>query len=108
MPEHPQLHKPWLIALWLGMGHVAISARYYLMAKLEMHLLAELSASELFEVEYAEAKGGHIRSGRLPRSRFFIWQDPGGTMTLSCLLARSNRRSESTPSVADLSSTRGR
>ena len=32
------LNHPWLIAVWPGMGHVAISAGYYLMAKLEMEL----------------------------------------------------------------------
>ena len=40
MPDEPKLNKPWLVAVWPGMGHVAISARYYLMAKLDMHVLA--------------------------------------------------------------------
>jgi proteasome assembly chaperone (PAC2) family protein len=58
------------------MGNVAISAGYYLMAKLGMHLLAEFSARELFEMEHVEVKGGLIRPGRLPRSRLFVWMDP--------------------------------
>jgi proteasome assembly chaperone (PAC2) family protein len=60
------------------MGHVAISAGYFLMAKLGMHVLAEFSPLGLFEVEHAEVKGGLIRTGRLPRSRFFVWRDPAG------------------------------
>lgn len=70
------LNTPLLVAVWPGMGHVAISAGYYLMAKLGMHLLAEFSARELFDVEHVEVKSGLIRTGRLPRSRLFVWNDP--------------------------------
>jgi uncharacterized protein len=76
MPYEVKLNKPWLVAVWPGMGHVAISAGYYLMAKLGMHLLAQLSAEELFDVDHVEVKGGLIRTGRLPRSRYFVWIDP--------------------------------
>jgi proteasome assembly chaperone (PAC2) family protein len=78
MPDSGRLNKPWLVAVWPGMGHVAVSAGYYLMAKLGMHLLAELSAQELFDVEHVEVQGGIIRAGRLPRNRFFAWKDPRG------------------------------
>jgi proteasome assembly chaperone (PAC2) family protein len=78
MPDEIRLNKPWLVAVWPGMGHVAINAGYYLMAKLGMHLLAEVAARELFDVEHVEVKGGLIRTGRLPRSRFFAWGDPSG------------------------------
>lgn len=70
------LHKPWLIAVWPGMGHVAVSAGYYLLAKLGMQLFAELSPQGLFEVEHVEVKNGLIQPGHLPRSRFFLWNDP--------------------------------
>ena len=78
MPDELRLNNPWLVAVWPGMGHVAISAGYYLMAKLGMHLLAEFSAQELFDVEHVEVKGGLIHTGRIPRSRFFVWNDPRG------------------------------
>jgi proteasome assembly chaperone (PAC2) family protein len=78
MPDEGRLKEPWLVAAWPGMGHVAVSAGYYLMAKPGMHLLAELPAQEQFDVEHVEVKGGIIRTGRLPRSRFFAWRDPGG------------------------------
>jgi proteasome assembly chaperone (PAC2) family protein len=78
MPEERNLNRPWLVAAWPGMGHVAVSAGYYLMAKLGMHLLAEFPAQELFDVDHVEVKGGIIRAGRLPRSRFFAWSAPGG------------------------------
>lgn len=76
MAEELKLNKPWLVAVWPGMGHVAVSAGYYLMAKLDMHVLAEFSPREVFEVEYVDVKDGIIKSGRLPRSRLFVWKDP--------------------------------
>ena len=78
MAEELKLNKPWLVAVWPGMGHVAISAGYYLMAKLGMHALAEFSPRGVFEVEHVEIKQGLIHTGRLPRSRFFVWRNPTG------------------------------
>lgn len=71
-----RLNKPWLVAVWPGMGQVAISAGYYLMAKLGMDALAEFSPRELFEVDHVEVKNGLIHPARLPRSRCFVWIDP--------------------------------
>ncbi len=76
MTKELKLHDPWLVAVWPGMGQVAISAGYYLMAKLGMHLLTEFPAHELFDVEHVEVKDGLIRTGRLPRSRLFVWKCP--------------------------------
>jgi proteasome assembly chaperone (PAC2) family protein len=78
MAEELKLNDPWLVAVWPGMGHVAISGGYYLMAKLGMHMLAEFSAEELFDVEHVEVKAGLIRAARLPRNRVFVWRDPRG------------------------------
>jgi proteasome assembly chaperone (PAC2) family protein len=78
MTEIPKLNDPWMVAVWPGMGHVAISAGYYLMAKLGMHLLAEFSADDLADINHVEVKGGLISSVRLPRNRFFLWTDPNG------------------------------
>lgn len=71
-----ELHKPWLVAVWPGMGHVAVSAGYYLTAKLRMEALAEFSPRELFELDHVEVKDGLIQPASLPRSRFFLWTDP--------------------------------
>jgi proteasome assembly chaperone (PAC2) family protein len=76
MDQASKLNHPWLVAVWPGMGHVAISAGYYLMAKLDMHLLAEFSPRELFDFEHIQVKDGLIRTAGLPRSRFFVWLDP--------------------------------
>jgi proteasome assembly chaperone (PAC2) family protein len=71
-----RLNHPWLVAAWPGIGHVAISAGYYLMAKLGMHLFAEFSARELFDVEAVVIEKGVIQAAQLPRSRLFVWKDP--------------------------------
>lgn len=76
MTKDIKLHKPWLVAVWPGMGNVALSAGYYMMAKLGMHLLMEFSPRELFEMEHVDVKAGLIHPGNLPRSRLFVWTDP--------------------------------
>jgi proteasome assembly chaperone (PAC2) family protein len=71
-----KLRDPLLLAVWPGMGGVAITAGYYLMAKLGMHLLKEFPAADYFDLEQIEVKHGLIQAGRLPRSRLFLWKDP--------------------------------
>jgi hypothetical protein len=76
MPEKPQLHHPWLVAVWPGMGHVALNAGVYLLAKLGMNLIAEFEANDLFDVDHVEVKEGIIQAGQRPRNRLFVWKDP--------------------------------
>lgn len=64
------------------MGAVGVSATYYLMAKLGMHMLDEFPAWEFFEIDSVEVKEGLITLGRLPRSRLFLWKDPEGNHDL--------------------------
>ncbi len=76
MPENLQLNHPWLVAVWPGMGHVALNAGFYLLAKLDMKVIAEYEAGDLFDVEHVEVKEGIVQAGRRPRSRYFVWRDP--------------------------------
>jgi proteasome assembly chaperone (PAC2) family protein len=76
MPEKSQLRHPWLVAVWPGMGHVALNAGVYMLAKLGMNLIAEFEASDLFDVDHVEVKEGIIQAGRRPRNRMFVWTDP--------------------------------
>lgn len=73
-----KLNEPWLVAVWPGMGHVALSAGFYLMAKLEMHQIAEFSSAGLYDIEYVEVNAGRIQPPRRPRSRVFGWKAPKG------------------------------
>jgi proteasome assembly chaperone (PAC2) family protein len=74
--EKLQLNHPWMVAVWPGMGHVALNAGVYLLAKLDMNLIAEFEAADLFDVDHVEVKSGIIHSGRRPRNRLFAWTDP--------------------------------
>jgi len=76
MAENLKLNHPWLVAVWPGMGHVALNAGVYLLAKLGMSVIAEYESHELFDVDHVEVKGGILKSGRRPRNRFFLWTDP--------------------------------
>jgi proteasome assembly chaperone (PAC2) family protein len=77
MAEQLELNHPWLVAVWPGMGHVALNAGVYLLAKLGMSVMAEYDAGDLFDVDQVEVKEGIIQTGRRPRNRFFLWRDPG-------------------------------
>src|SRR5262249_53414838 len=58
------------------MGHVALNAGVYLLAKLGMTVIAEYESHELFDVDHVEVKRGILQTGRRPRNRFFLWIDP--------------------------------
>lgn len=76
MAEQPKPIHPWLIAVWPGMGNVALSAGFYLLAKLGMNLIGEYEASELFDIDHVDVKEGMIQIARRPTNRFFLWTDP--------------------------------
>jgi proteasome assembly chaperone (PAC2) family protein len=76
MAEKLQLNHPWLVAIWPGMGNVALNAGIYLLAKLNMSMVAELEANHLFDLDQVEVKEGIIQKGQRPRNRFFVWTDP--------------------------------
>lgn len=76
MSEPTKLNHPWLVAVWPGLGNVALNAGVYLLAKLGMNMVAELSATTLFDVEYVEVDKGLLQLGRRPRNLFFLWRDP--------------------------------
>jgi len=76
MPNELSLKNPWFLAVWPGMGHVAVSAGFYLISKLGMHLHQEVSPEGLFDIEHVEVVDGIIHTASLPRSRYFIYRDP--------------------------------
>jgi predicted ATP-grasp superfamily ATP-dependent carboligase len=72
------LNHPWFVAVWPGMGHVAVSAGFYLISKLGMHLHKEVSAEGLFDIDHIEVIEGIIQPTEMPRNRYFIYRDPQG------------------------------
>jgi len=71
------------------MGHVALNAGVYLLAKLGMTTIAEFESHELFDVDQVEVKGGVIQPHRRPRNRFFVWTDPKGKHDLVVFLGEA-------------------
>lgn len=86
-------NHPWLVAVWPGMGNVALTAGYYLMAKLGMSQTAEYSPVEFFDIDYVKVDRGIIRLGQRPRTRFFAWRNPTGDRDLIVLLGESQESS---------------
>lgn len=78
MPQETKLNRPWLVAVWPGMGHVALSAGFYLLSKLEMQQIAEFSPDGLFDIDHVEVSRGRVQPIRRPRSRLFAWRSPSG------------------------------
>lgn len=84
-----KLNHPWLVAAWPGMGNVALNAGVYLLAKLDMTLLAEFDGSEFFDIQQVEVKKGIIQSARHAQNRFFLWKDPRQQRDIVVLLGEA-------------------
>jgi proteasome assembly chaperone (PAC2) family protein len=89
MADELKLNNPWLVAVWPGMGNVALNAGIYLLAKLDMKLIAEVPTDGLFDVEHVEVKHGLVQAARLPSNRFFAWTDPTGKHDLVVFLGEA-------------------
>lgn len=89
MAQITTLNNPRLVAVWPGMGQVALNAGIYLLSKLQMTHFAEFDALALFDAENVEVKEGLIQASRRPRNRLFLWNDPKGQNDLLVFLGES-------------------
>jgi proteasome assembly chaperone (PAC2) family protein len=89
VPENLKLTRPWLVAVWPGMGHVGINAGVYLLSKLGMTEVAELDTGDTFDVDSVGVENGLIGPVRRPRSRLFLWRDPEGRHDLVVLVGEA-------------------
>lgn len=89
MADNRKLQHPWLVAVWPGMGQVALNAGIYLLAKLDMSVIAELESSDIFDIDQVEIKDGIVQPARRPRNRFFAWTDPNGQHDLVVFLGET-------------------
>ena len=78
MIHNPKLTNPIMIAAWPGMGRVAVTACYYLIAKLEMEFRSEFASSELFDIDHVAVEAGLIQPFQYPKNQFFVWKNPKG------------------------------
>jgi predicted ATP-grasp superfamily ATP-dependent carboligase len=69
-------HQPsQLLAVWPGMGHVALTAGFYLMSKLHMHEEAPLDTEDLFDLDHVDVQSGLARAGHVPISHLYAIND---------------------------------
>ncbi|MCW8137807.1 MAG: PAC2 family protein [Planctomycetota bacterium] len=73
-----RLTDPWLLAVWPGMGNVAMGAGGYLVEKLAPHPLFTLPPGDFFDLGQVQVRDGVIGPARLPENRLFGWKNPSG------------------------------
>lgn len=78
-----------IVAVWPGMGQVALTAGYYLMSKLHMHEEEPPATSDLFDVDHVDIKEGLARAGHVPASRLFVWKDRSRRADLRVLIGEA-------------------
>ena len=71
-----KLHDPWLVAVWPGMGNVAMLGGGSLVESLGASPSGMIPQQPYFGVEHIEIKNGIAKPGRQPRNMFFVWEDP--------------------------------
>lgn len=70
------LRDPWLLAVWPGMGNVALTAGTYLVKTLDLAPVAALQANRFFDIRTARVQDGIVSPAEFPNSRFFGWKNP--------------------------------
>lgn len=76
MATKEEKSRPLLVAVWPGLGQVALTAGYYLMSRLHMQETKPLPAQDLFDVDQVDVQNGLVQTARLPKTRIFLWKDP--------------------------------
>jgi hypothetical protein len=76
MAEANELRDPWLVAVWPGMGNVALLAGSYLLQQIHAQRVHEIESPELFEIDSVEVRNGVATAGRLPRNLLLEWKNP--------------------------------
>lgn len=82
MTDHPITHHrltdPWLLAVWPGMGNVALGAGSYLVEKLDVQPLFTIPTGDFFDLGQVQVHNGVVGPARFPENRLFGWKNPTG------------------------------
>jgi hypothetical protein len=89
MAEEGRLRDPWLLAVWPGMGSVAMLAGSHLLRRLKPRRAAELNAHDFFEVQAVDVTEGIATAAHLPRNVIFEWRDPAARHDLLIFLGEA-------------------
>lgn len=76
--EPLDLHEPWLVAAWPGMGAVGLAAVTHLAKGLGARPFGELGTREFFDVTKLAVKDGVFQPARRPRAWLLGWKAPPG------------------------------
>ena len=71
-------NDPWLLAVWPGMGSVAILAGAYLVEELDTVELMVFDPGRHFDISAVEVNQGVVEVPRFPRSTLYGWNNPKG------------------------------
>ncbi len=74
MEDKTAPREPWMVAVWPGMGNVAIGAGAFLVNRLGMRAVEEVAAREHFDIQQVEVSKGLIKAPRLPRTVIYEWR----------------------------------
>lgn len=78
-----------LVAVWPGMGQVALTAGHYLVSRLQMKEAEALPAQDLFDVEHVDVKDGLVVKGSPQQGRLFLWKNPKNQRDLAVYIGES-------------------
>ncbi len=69
---------PWLVAVWPGMGNVAVLAGTYLLEALRAEPVGEVPSRDFFDLEAVEVRRGLVLPARYPHSTLYSCRNPDG------------------------------
>jgi len=73
----PKLNSPNMLAVWPGVGNVAIIVATYLKRKLDFKRLGEVEASHFFNPIGVVVKDNVVEAPQFPQSKFYYWKSKG-------------------------------
>ena len=73
----PKLNSPNMLAVWPGIGNVALIVASYLKRKLTFKELAEIEASHFFDPIGIMVENNVVEAPQFPQSKFYYWKNEG-------------------------------
>jgi len=78
----PRLNSPYMLAVWPGVGNVAIIVASYLRKQLDFKRLAEIEPSHFFNPIGVLVKDNIVEAPQFPQSKFYYWKNRKGARDL--------------------------
>ena len=89
MAKKRSFNHPWLVAVWPGMGNVALNAGVLSARQTEMDLIPNMTPASCSTWTMSRSRTACIQPGERPRNRFYGWTDPEGKHDLVVLLGEA-------------------